>query len=280
LFAWGVILAALTFELERLRLHMRATEDMYFPPFLAGNLMRGVFGSILRVLELTDYVRIFRPASKDGPSGLRDAPRPFVLRAAHLDGRRIRTGERFHFDAHLFDESVRDRFTAVFEDFGRARLEGSEVERIAIDLSGRVPASRVRVEFLTPTELKSDGEVVDWLEFRVLFARVRDRVATLRKFYGAGPLDIDFRGLGERAALVKLVDQRIERIDVERRSSRTGQTHSLGGFVGEVGYEGDLGEFVPYLRAGEWTGVGRQTVWGKGAIRIIMNDVSQGVFAA
>jgi hypothetical protein len=34
------------------------------------------------------------------------------------------------------------------------------------------------------------------------------------------------------------------------------------------------------LRAGEWTGVGRQTVWGKGAIRIIMNDVSQGVSAA
>jgi len=49
-----------------------------------------------------------------------------------------------------------------------------------------------------------------------------------------------------------------------RRSSRTGQTHSLGGFVGKAEYQGDLTEFVPYLRAAQWTGVGRQTAWGKG----------------
>ena len=40
----------------------------------------------------------------------------------------------------------------------------------------------------------------------------------------------------------------------------------LGGFVGEAEYEGDLTEFVPYLRAAHWTGVGRQTAWGKGAL--------------
>jgi CRISPR/Cas system endoribonuclease Cas6 (RAMP superfamily) len=55
---------------------------------------------------------------------------------------------------------------------------------------------------------------------------------------------------------------------VERRSSRTGQTHSIGGFVGEAEYEGDLAEFVPYLKAAKWVGVGRQTVWGKGEIDV------------
>ena len=39
--------------------------------------------------------------------------------------------------------------------------------------------------------------------------------------------------------------------------------------MGEAEYEGDLTEFMPYLRAGEWTGVGRQTTWGKGAIAIV-----------
>jgi hypothetical protein len=38
--------------------------------------------------------------------------------------------------------------------------------------------------------------------------------------------------------------------------------------VGEAEYEGDLTEFVPYLRAAHWTGVGRQTAWGKGALAI------------
>jgi hypothetical protein len=38
--------------------------------------------------------------------------------------------------------------------------------------------------------------------------------------------------------------------------------------VGEAEYEGELGEFVPYLKAGKWVGVGRQTVWGKGEVEI------------
>ena len=56
----------------------------------------------------------------------------------------------------------------------------------------------------------------------------------------------------------------IHHVETSRRSGRTGQIHSLGGFVGEAEYEGDLTEFVPYLRAAQWTGVGRQTAWGKG----------------
>jgi hypothetical protein len=59
------------------------------------------------------------------------------------------------------------------------------------------------------------------------------------------------------------------RVEAERRSSRTGQNHSIGGFVGVAEYEGDLAEFLPYLEAGRWTGVGRQSVWGKGEIRVV-----------
>jgi CRISPR/Cas system endoribonuclease Cas6 (RAMP superfamily) len=55
---------------------------------------------------------------------------------------------------------------------------------------------------------------------------------------------------------------------VSRRSGRTGQVHSIGGFTGEAVYEGALAEFVPWLRAARWVGVGRQTVWGKGDVRV------------
>ena len=54
---------------------------------------------------------------------------------------------------------------------------------------------------------------------------------------------------------------------VERRSSRTGQRHGIGGFVGFAEYEGDLAEFVPYLEAAYWTGVGRHCTWGNGQIK-------------
>ena len=74
-----------------------------------------------------------------------------------------------------------------------------------VDLS-RTPerVGRVRVRFVTPTELKTGHEVADGPEFGVLFARLRDRIGTLRALYGAGPLEIDFRAMGERAAAVRM----------------------------------------------------------------------------
>ena len=45
--------------------------------------------------------------------------------------------------------------------------------------------------------------------------------------------------------------------------------HPIGGFTGTAEYVGDLAEFLPWLRAARWVGVGRQTVWGKGDVRVL-----------
>jgi hypothetical protein len=269
-----------TFELIRLRLVFRAVDPLHFPQGSAANVLRGAFGLMLHDgVGKPEYARIFAPASAGaGPSGLADSPRPFVFRAAHLNGRRIPPEAEFHFDVHLFDAS--GAACALFIDSfsrlaaqgfgarrGRAELLSADPENIAILLDGPPEAAaHVRVQFLTPTELKSGQQLVARPEFPVLFARLRDRVSTLRALYGPGPLDIDFRGMGERAARVALARCDLAWHAIERRSSRTHQVHPLGGFTGEADYDGDLGEFLPYLRAGQWTGVGRQTVWGKGEI--------------
>jgi CRISPR-associated endoribonuclease Cas6 len=253
----------MTFEFVRLRLRFRAAGSLHFPPGKAGNVLRGALGMVLGQ-------GLFAPTSLAGPSGLADPPRPFVLRAVHLDGCTIPRGSEFHFDVHLFDarDDARRQFVAAFAHWG-ARAELLSVERRSqtIDLDPPPePAARVRVEFITPTELKSDGQLVARPEFAVAFARLRDRISALRALYGPGPLDIDFRGLGERAASVRLAACDLRWHITERRSSRTGQVHPLGGFTGLADFHGDLGEFLPYLRAGQFTGVGRQTVWGKGEI--------------
>lgn len=260
----------MTFELIRLCLHFRAVESLFFPPGKAGNVLRGAFGMMLRQTAYApDYERIFAPRSAGGPSGLGDSPRPFVFRAAQLDGRTIAPGAAFHFDVHLFDTrpGLRPQFAAAFAHWARAELTWVEQQDVAIDFNGPVEhAARVRVEFVTPAELKAAQQLASRPEFSILFARLRDRISTLRTLYGPGPLDIDFRGMGERAAAVRLTRCELQWHEAERRSSRTGQTHPLGGFTGVAEYDGDLGAFLPYLRAGQWTGVGRQTVWGKGEI--------------
>jgi hypothetical protein len=214
------------------------------------------------------------------------------LRTAPLDGQMFMPGEPFSFDIHVFEWRVpvlgyfREAFEMMAgEGLGpgreRARLAGVET----LDLEGKPAAAGFRcrtpldaergditavtLRFLTPTELKAGGRVAVEPEFRHLFARIRDRIAMLSALYGNGPLTLDFRALGERSHAVVL-----ERMDLNweyasRRSSRTGQIHPLGGFTGTAQYRGPLAEFLPWLRAAQWAGVGRQTVWGKGEVQVV-----------
>ena len=231
-----------------------------FPAGRPENLLRGAFGAGLHGSQ--EYRRVFAPVGT-GPSGLRNRPRPYVFRGAHLEGKSFSAGERFGFDMHWFAEE--EPPLESFELRG-ARLVSREVGRVSVPMEPpETPARRLLVRFLTPTELKGEGKDP---EFRILFARARDRVSTLRALYGAGALEIDFRGMGERAARVRMTRCELRHQAGERRSRRTGQTHPLQGFTGEAEYQGNLTEFVPCLEAAKWTGIGRQTTWGKGAIDV------------
>jgi hypothetical protein len=251
------------------------------------------------------YARVFRPraAHGEGPSGLADWPRPFVFRASHLDSSTVRQGEAFHFDVLIFNvrDPTLEYFVLAFAELAREGLgpsracaemtavdqldpngetvarvfKGQRVEMcelaapIALDIrEAPERVDRVGVRFVTPTELKSARQVVQRPEFGILFGSLRDRISTLRTLYGLGPLEIDFRAMGERAAAVRMVRCDLQWRDVDRLSSRSGERHPLGGFVGGAEYEGDLREFVGFLRVGKWVGVGRQTVWGKGEIEL------------
>ena len=286
-----------TFEFFRFRFHFRAVDAVHFPAGKSGNVIRGALGLILRdTASPSAYARLFEPGSQLGkaPSGFGDWPRPFILRADDLDGRTVPEGGRFCFDVHIFDlrPPVLAYFHEAFAQFGgqgigpghgRVTLELTEqmdlddgvgpvagAPALVLDLEpAPVPVQRVRVGFLSPTELKSGGTVAQRPEFAILFARLRDRIGTLRALYGAGPLEIDFRGIGERAESVRMTRCDVRWEKGERKSGRTGQVHPLGGFTGAAEYEGELAEFLPWLQAARWVGVGRQTVWGKGDVRVV-----------
>jgi len=303
-----------SFELFAFRFEFRALSSLYFPSGKAGNVVRGALGNLFRKAVCEPgcpsakacrrraecaYARLFEPtAILPGPSGLADWPRPFVFRAAHLDGRRFRPEQPFDFDLNVFEirNPALPYFAFSFSQLMRGGLgPGSGAAELisiySLNESGEACARvfdgqtlsqprplalplrpqaaqvrRIKVRFRTPTELKAGGKVVREPVFAALFARVRDRIHTLRQLYGAGPLALDFAAMGERARAVKLLGSEVRWRTHERRSGKTGQTHPLQGFTGWAEYEGDLTEFVPYLRAAAWTGVGRQTTWGQGYI--------------
>jgi CRISPR/Cas system endoribonuclease Cas6 (RAMP superfamily) len=134
--------------------------------------------------------------------------------------------------------------------------------------NGGASTQRVTIRFVTPTFLRADGEVVRRPEFHHVFKRLRDRINALNTFFGDGPLDLDFRGLGERAERVRTVSAQIDWVERFRTSSKTRQRHELSGFVGEATYEGELSEFLPWLALGELVHVGKHTAWGNGWIEL------------
>lgn len=242
-------------------------ESVFFPPFKAGNVLRGALAQIA-----ADPIN-------PRPGGLSEPPRPFVLRAAHLDGKRFSPGASFTFSAHVFEvdgpvvASLKTACagwadTGLGPRRGRVELLGTEDEVITIDLQSGPPASKCTLRFSTPTSLKGNPSRDD-IPFGVLLARLRDRISALCTVYGNGPLDLDFPALAARASHVCTVRRDLHYRSVARRSSRTGAVHGIGGVVGTAEYAGDLTEFLPWLRAAWWTGVGRHTVWGNGVVEVL-----------
>lgn len=269
-----------TFDFYPLRFHFCALEPFAFPSLLSANIFRGAFGHMLRRTSRAAYEQCFcPPRDASGPSGLIDPPRAFAFRTRHLDGQTIGPGESFHVGINLFHSSpdLTSHFAEAFAQMGhlgfgpqrsRARLLDQSVltPRCSLPLSSSEKVEQVRVEFLTPTELKSDGALAETPQFDVLIRRARDRISTLRALYGSGPLEIDFEALSARALQVHLTRNETRNVKASRHSSRTGQTHPLGGFVGVAEYSGPLTEFMAYLSIASHTGLGRQTVWGKGEV--------------
>ena len=270
----------LHFQVIPVRLEFVARDYLYLPPGKESNIFRGALGSALRKISEAEYTRIFDPRWNTGPSGYADAPRPFVLRSPSRDGE-IAPGQSFACDLFLFDTlpSTRsilcDAFTlAAATGLGptkaKAELTSFETREPArkFPLFGAPGSGTLRLRFATPTQLKGSGGVLAEPQFPVLIHRLAERIRALGRLYQNWPADWDGAEPLNIAESVNLTRWEWTRTDVFRRSARNGQQHSIGGFTGWAEYTGPLAAFLPLLEIGRWTGVGRQTVWGNGEIRI------------
>jgi hypothetical protein len=129
---------------------------------------------------------------------------------------------------------------------------------LRLPVRGRDGRGRVTIRFATPTELKSGGEVWQEPEFGVLIGRLAERVWTLGRLEGLGLPG--FAGEGPEGQADNWEWHYRRR---ERRSSRTGQRHPLGGFMGTATYEGPVGCFCRCSRSGAGRGWGGKPFGGR-----------------
>ena len=275
----------LQFAVTPIRFEFTSEQGPPAAPGLETNFLRGALGAALRRTGCAPdcvsaercplggrcvYAQFFDPIWSGGPSGYRQAPRPFVLRWAAPP----QEGGSFTLSLFLFEVNpplaILERAVAlVAERWDGAKLATVRrlpVQRLPID--GKNSQGDLRLLFRTPTELKVQKEILVQPEFLPLITRLAERVWTLGCRYQDWPPPANLGDWLSSGSDVELKDWSWVRSSGERRSARSGATHSLGGFTGWAEYAGPVGKYLPLLEIASWTGVGRQTVWGKGEVAV------------
>ena len=136
-------------------------------------------------------------------------------------------------------------------------------------------ANTIKLNFLTPTLLrfnprgdKGSSRPVMVPAFHVVIKRLRDRINRLATAYCSTELKVDYSELGRRAERVK-IDSFRGGWEKRGRKTRSGEAQDMGGFVGTVTYEGNLQEFLPLLRLGEYLHVGKNAVFDNGWYQVM-----------
>jgi hypothetical protein len=260
-------------------------------------------------LEVTcPYPQTFEPRPPAGAerlSALQDVARPFVFDPPTDERAEFAPGEAVSFGLVTIGRASRlvPYFVSAFRNLAdeglgprRARFDLAEVA--ALDARGTATAlyqdtsplvrlaaptlrtrdlvrpddaerTRVTLRFVTPLELKDQGAPVRRPDLGPIVRRLRDRANMLSTFFGDAPLALDFRGLALLADGVRLVEERTRTVQVNRRSSRTGQRHDVGGLLGEATYEGAaIPALMPLLRLGEAIHVGKHAAFGNGRVEV------------
>ena len=137
-------------------------------------------------------------------------------------------------------------------------------ESISIGVCDPVPDGPLTIEFLTQTRLKHEGSWARVPEFHIVFRRLLGRLSSMARFHCGGPLDVDFKGMIDRAREIRLVRNDTRWVSWSRYSSRQDKKMQWDGLLGAATYEGDLAPFWPYLRFGQYVHVGHGATFGLG----------------
>ena len=160
--------------------------------------------------------------------------------------------------AEVFDGDVakNERLPTVWKD--------------AVRSASQMDTERLRVEFLTPTFIKFKGEVApEAPPFAALVQSLLIRIPMLSAIHCGEMWREDFKSLVERAGEVKTVRDHTTWASFRRHSSFKNRTEALEGVVGHAEYAGPAEEFLPLLKMGELTHVGKRVVFGLGRYRTV-----------
>ena len=186
---------------------------------------------------------------KAGETGLGGSRIPFDLESiTHVDGK----GQKVVLYDGAFDSLKVDLRPQTLPEDGQEQTVG-----------------RVELRFLTPLRLRRQRRLVTRLTFEVLVTNILRRLTLLDQCHGDGSWQVNHKELIERSRNVRVVKDSLRWFDWTRYSSRQRTKMQMGGLLGTIQFEGELGPFMPLLRAAELVNVGRNTSFGLGRMNVV-----------
>lgn len=258
------------------------------------------------------------PQRAGGPRGILHVPQPFVLDPP-LDAKtEYAPGELMAFEFILIGRAVPclPHMLAAFElmgihglgkgkgrfnisslwklnaadeaaplDLGRFSTDeagGDLITAQGIETSAPCPyfLDAVTLEFQTPTRLKSNSHLCDSPEFHTVYRNLARRLSLLSFFHCGGEWKDSIAAEIKLADRVRLVRHRLDWMDWRRYSSRQEKEMYLGGFVGRLGFRGELAPFWPYLVMGSHLHIGKGATFGLGKYRLVPGDFGDPIRAS
>jgi len=264
-------------------------------------LIRGIFGMILRKEVCMDlsfkdcslcnhygncpYTSVFK--IKLAPShplfGLyTDPPVPYIIYPNIGDGNKLEPDSTFSIELTLIGKAIEyDTFLLqVLQKLsgGDGRLynkfECSGIETmIGDDKKSHMRFStqpddtiRLKLRFNSPVLLESNKNPITNLPLSILMERLTERLALLSYLYCGGDLP-DPKTFKSEITTDDNIDS-FYPVHVKMTDGGSNKTIEKQGLLGSVAYRGELGAFMPIIRAGEVMHVGRFASYGLGKYTI------------
>jgi len=235
--------------------------------------------------------------------GVRFAPHPFIIEPPLETKREYTRDEALSFNLILIGKAVDyfPYFIFVVQEMGRQGIgKGNGHYRLeyatTVDANGyehllfdgcrqqiliempplslhampvpMVPSEHLWVEFLTPTRLQVKGKLTMDIQFVNIIRALVRRLVPLQYFHCTQTTEHNLQEITDelirQSCAVRRLQNKLQWYDWSRWSNRKQEKMLMGGFRGEITFEGNFAPFADLLRLGAMLHVGKGAVFGMG----------------
>lgn len=238
--------------------------------------------SRLRNCVYTDIFKISLPESHLLSGKYTKPPVPYIIYPNLESRNKFTIGELFHIELTLIGKAIEyDTFLLqsiqrISEGKGHLfqKLECTGIETMIGDdqkshLRFDVQAestNQLKLRFNSPVILKIKEKPATALPFEVLVERLTERLALLSHLYCGAELP-DIKSFAKQIATESYIDS-FYPVKVEISDGGNKKTPDKDALLGSVAYGGNLGEYMPLIRAGEILHLGAYPNYGLGKYTI------------